>query len=71
MQPKYLITYPYIIIIHTYIFVIHVFSLFSIIFKCRLEFKLLVGEISLCYKVGLSEISPPQSLLPSCTLSLI
>ena len=63
---------PFISIIffskHTYILKC---TSFFFIFKCRLVFKLPLGEISIPHKpVGFSEISPPQSLLPSCMLIL-
>lgn len=62
MQPKYFITtYPYIFIMHTSIFVIHVFPSFFFYFQMCLVFKLLVGEISICYKVEFLEISGHHS----------
>ena len=49
---------------HTYILKC---TSFFFIFKCRLVFKLPVGEISLPHKsVGFSEIYPPQSLQAVC-----
>ena len=64
MQPKYLNTS------HLFFFSKRTYILkctsFSFIFKCRLVFKLPVGEICIPYKLGFSEISPPQSLLLSC-----
>ena len=63
MQPKYLNTLYLCFPLNTLIYLINDFFLYFL--KRRLVFKLPVGEISIPHKLGFSEISPPQSLLPS------
>ena len=63
MQPKYLNTSYLYFPLNTLIYLNK--QLFLYFLKCRLVFKLSVGEISIPHKLGSSEISPPQSLLSS------
>ena len=65
MQPNYLNTLYLYFPLNTFNLYTQINDFFLYFIKCRLVFKLPVGEISIPHKLGFSEISPPQSLLPS------